>query len=74
MAYTTVKIIALGGVEFGVSLIDGDENDYPEQFLGSVSYGDIDDEGQWVGDDDDVVAHIVDTFPEARGLQVKGPF
>ena len=45
-----VEITAAGGTTFHASL-DG-------EYLGSIEHGGIDEDGQWVGDDDELVAAV----------------
>ena len=47
----SIRIVAAGGTTFQVSLIDGDDSDY----LGSMKFGSINDDGQYEQDDDEII-------------------
>lgn len=62
-----LRITAAGGITFRATLIDGAKSD----FLGSMEFGSIDDDGQYEQDDDEIIAEAreqfgVDASVEAR--------
>ena len=72
MAYTELEISPIGGCVFSVNLI-GDYDTF-DQHLGTVTVGEVDDDGQWVGDDDEVEAVVRERFGHRipDGLPVVG--
>ena len=63
----TLKITAMGGILFHVSLIRPNER-LPE-FLGSMEFGSIDADGQYEQDDDE----IIDAAREQLGIDESVP-
>ena len=54
----SIRIVAAGGTSFQVSLIDGEDHDY----LGSMEFGSINDDGQYEQDDDEIIAEAREQF------------
>lgn len=65
---------AAGGTNWSISKAVLDEfGDWRTDFIGHIDEGEIDDDGQWVGDDKDVIAHAINAFSlarETRGYEV----
>lgn len=62
-----LDIVASGGTNFQVHLIDNyDPEESPSMqegdFLGTVEFGEIDSDGQFIGEDDDVITAVRSQF------------
>jgi hypothetical protein len=64
---------AAGGASFSISRAVLDEYGYwRTDFLGHIKEGNIDGDGQWEGEDEDVISHAINAFglaPETRGYE-----
>lgn len=71
-----IDIYATGGTAFCVRLI---ENYDPKtsiavqdgKFLGNTEFGEIDSEGQYEGDDDEIIEHVREEFDLAEEIPAK---
>ena len=60
MTYTALKISPIGGCTFSVGLV-GDADDF-DRHLGTIQVGEIDDNEEWDGDDDEVIEAAYNAF------------
>lgn len=69
-----VRITPVGGCQFNATLRPFPNVDELPEPLGSFEAGDIDDEDQWVGDDDEIIAACREQFslPAAMLIRVEG--
>lgn len=69
MAYLRCEVRPVGGIEWHARMIGDRDNDL-DRSLGSFDFGGLDAAGQWVGDEDDLPAHVRETFPEVGDLPI----
>lgn len=57
-----LRIVADGGCTFYGYLVMSEDGEEFSELLGSVQAGDLADNGEWIGGDDDVVQEVRETF------------
>ncbi len=76
MKTNLLDIVATGGTSFDCHLISDYDASRPAsmqrgKFLGGIDFGEIDAEGQYVGDDDDIIAASKHAFGLAEEILAK---
>jgi hypothetical protein len=68
-----LDIYATGGTNFCVQIIEDYDPAQPKstqdgKFLGNIEFGDLDEEGQYLQDDDEVIEHAREQYDVAENI------
>jgi len=69
-----LDIYAVGGTSFDVRLLADYDATKPVstqdgKYLGRTEFGSLDSEGQYEGDDDDIIEHVREQYSVAEGIK-----